>query len=183
MKKILITTLLLSFSLTTEARKSHKPKPRSNDGPALTCSEAKQYSQILAKMSNYALYCDLQKDSGGERSQTLATKYAEKHQEWRSLDRRAFIPFEGENKFDSYNTKQYNIASKEFISFRDGVAASGDTEAVAGVGGTKACEQRLDDFNQLASKSTTELLSYIRELPEAQKNDDDCDNDNVDEID
>lgn len=176
MKKIILSLMVLSFSLSTTAlakqgirspasARSTDSRTASDRLPAsvsITRAEAEQYSKILARMGNYALYCDMAKANNDH---AFSNAYAEKHQVWRDLDRKAWVSFGGENEFDSNNTKEFNKASLAFIHLRDGERApAGGRAPYAGLGTQAACSQGLAEFNQLVGMDTRELVDHVREV-------------------
>lgn len=168
--KIFVTAMLvLSFGLITEARRtpqsdSRSPQDRLGRSVVVTRAEAEQYGKLLAKLGIYANYCDMAQTP---RTNALSNSYRDKHQVWRDLDRKSYVPFGGGrtglNAFDSYNTAEFNNASLAFIQRRDGVRPSGGGAAVGGIGSEAACSQGLAEFNQLVAMSTQQLLEHIRQ--------------------
>lgn len=171
MKTFFVAILALSFGLSAEARRtpqsadSRSPEDRLARSVVVTRAEAEQYGKILAKLGVYANYCDMAQTP---RSNALSNSYAAKHQIWRDLDRKSYIPFgrgrAGLNAFDTYNTAEFNKASLAFIQRRDGVRPAGGGAAVGGIGTEASCSQGRAEFDQLIGMSTQQLLAHIREL-------------------
>lgn len=169
MKIFVSAILVLSFGLITEARRtpqsdSRSPEDRLARSVVVNRAEAEHYGKLLAKLGVYANYCDLAQTP---RTNALSNAYRDKHQVWRDLDRKSYVPFGGGrtglNAFDSYNTAQFNNASLAFIQRRDGVRPAGGGAAVGGIGSEAACSQGLEEFNQLVGMSTQQLLAHIRQ--------------------
>jgi hypothetical protein len=171
MKNFVSAILVVSFSLIAQARRSPQsevartPEDRLGRSVVVARAEAEQYGKILAKLGVYANYCDMAQTP---RTNALSNAYRQKHQVWRDLDRKSYVPFGGGrvglNAFDSYNTAEFNNASLAFIQRRDGVRPAGGGPATGGIGTEAACSQGLAEFNQLIAMSTQELLAHIRQV-------------------